>query len=35
MFTAISHRLGFYEIFENEVYLSSKIHLYIPILADI
>ena len=35
MFTEISHRLEFYEIFENEVYLSPKIHLDIQILADI
>ena len=35
MFTAIYHRLEFYEIFENEVYLSPKIHLDIQILADI
>ena len=27
MFPEISHRLEFYEIFENEVYLSPKIHL--------
>ena len=35
MFPEISHRLEFYEIFENEVYLSPKIHLDIQILADI
>ena len=31
MFTEISHRLESYEIFENEVYLSPKIHLDLDI----
>ena len=35
IFTAIPHRLEFYEIFDNEVYLSPNIHLDIQILADI